>query len=669
MKYSIIIVLLSISLNAQLKDVTLVLPWKHQFQFAGYYVAQKMGYYKDVGLHVKINEYDFSIDNTKDVSTLKSEFGVGHSSLIIDRIDNYKNIVLLNAIHQVSPFVLISTKYSKLEDIAGKTVMMTNDQASTASINAMLYSRGLQQSSYKTVDTSFTPQDLVNSKADFMTAYSSNEPYTLSQKGLPTFSFDPKDYGYEFYGDMLFTSKEMIETRQEDVDNFRLASLKGWKYAYEHIDETVDLILKYYNTQNRARSALLFEANVLKEMALVDNVAFGNINPLRLKEITTTYHLLNLIKKKNNSNIDFKSFIYATPNDFDFVIEKEEKSSLFLFIENIYFIFFTVLLFSIILVGIFFKIKMQKLLEKQTMELKLTGDMFHKNIASCKTDIKGRMTYVSEAFCKTCGYTESELLNRTHAILKSKESTKTFYKELWMTIASGHVWKGEFKNIKKDGSAYWIQAVITPLLDKNNNIISYEAIAQDTTLSHVLGQFNVQLELEVKKKTEILEKLAVTDKLTGIYNRVKLDDELESNYKHFQEFNENFSIIIIDIDKFKDVNDTHGHQVGDIVLKEVTQIVKSKIRSTDTLGRWGGEEFMVICPNSNCNVAYDVAQKIRKSIEIYKFSRVGKLSISAGVADIHVNHNLDQMITCADTALYDVKHSGRNNVGKCELKA
>ena len=145
-KILVLLFLLTSLLQANKKNVTLVLPWKHQFQFAGYYVAKEMGFYEKAGLHVTLKEYDLKRDNTKDVASQKYDFGVGHSSLILDKLNKYPNIKLLSAIHQSSPLILISKKrddITSLKNIAGKTIMMSRDQTTTASVNAMLYSEHL----------------------------------------------------------------------------------------------------------------------------------------------------------------------------------------------------------------------------------------------------------------------------------------------------------------------------------------------------------------------------------------------------------------------------------------------------------------------------------------------------------------------------------------------
>jgi len=673
-KYLLLSFLLILSLQAQktstIEGVTLVLPWKHQFQFAGYYMAKEMGFYKNAGLEVEIKEYDLKRDNSRDVASLKYEFGVGHSSLILDRLNTYPNIVLLNAIHQSSPLILLSKKrpdIQNIQDIVNKKIMMSNDQTFTASINAMLFSENIKANSFKAIETSFNPLDLINGNADLMVSYLSNEPYALSQKGVEYTIFNPIDYGYDFYSDILFTSKEMIEKHPKEVDAFREASLKGWIYAYTHLNKSINTILQKYNTQNRTKEALLFEANTLKNLAFKDGITFGNINPIRIQEITTTYRLLGLVKQ--GSQVDFDSFIYLEESSTQTSLEinKNSKNLLIgLYREYkeyvIIFIFVTII---IILSSLYFQYRLKLLLNKKTMELAKNLELFDNNISSSRTDLRGNITYVSKEFCRVMGYTKEELIGKNYQILKAKDSlSQTDYKELWLTIRSGHIWRGEFKNIKKDGSEYWATVIISPIYNKQHEIIAYESIHQDITLNKTLEKFNNKLEEEVKKQTEKLTLLSITDKLTGIYNRVKLDDDLDTNFNYYQEHKEIFSVIILDIDLFKKVNDTYGHQVGDEILKEVTAVIKTLIRSTDTLGRWGGEEFMLICPKTTIDGAYQLAQNIRAAVEIYKFARVTNLSISAGVCEIQESKDIHHLISCADKALYRAKNLGRNRVEK-----
>ena len=673
-KYLLISLLLILSLYAQdnqsKKNVTLVLPWKHQFQFAGYYMAKEKGFYKETGLEVTIKEYDLKRDNAKDIASLKYEFGVGHSSLILDRLNRYHNLVLLNAIHQSSPLVLLSKKrpdIQSIKDIVDKKIMMSNDQTFTASINAMLSSEKIKFKNLKIIDTSFNPIDLVNGNTDLMVAYLSNEPYALDQKGVHYTIFNPMDYGYDFYSDILFTSQDLIQSHPHHVDAFRDASLKGWVYAYNHIDETIAIILKKYNTQSKTKEALLFESKTLKKLAFKDGSKFGEIHPRKLNEITTTYRLLGLVN--TNQTIDFSTFVYKMSNDTNNYLDKDIIQKKLLI--NIYRkyqkyiigLIFIVLIF--ILVSLYFRYRLKQLLKEKTLELAKNFEIFDNNISSSRTDTAGNIIYVSKEFCRITGYTEDELIGNNHRIFKAKDSLSQIeYKDLWITIKSGHTWKGEFKNLKKDTSSYWARVIISPLYNKENKIIAYESIGQDITINKTLEEFNQKLEEEVKKQTKKLRLLSITDKLTGLYNRVKLDDALASNYNYYLKHKEKFSLIILDIDFFKEVNDKFGHQVGDIVLKEVSTIIKKMTRSSDIVGRWGGEEFMIICPNTTTDGSYQLAQTIRKAVEEYKFSRVSHITISAGVCTVHEGKDTNYLINCADQALYRAKHSGRNQVEK-----
>ena len=665
LKFFVLLFFLVVSLQAENRKITLVLPWKHQFQFAGYYVAKEMGYYAEAGLDVEIKEYDLKRDNTKIVAHNKYEFGVGHSSLILDKLNRYPNIILLNAIFQSSPTVLLALKNSNINtisDIAGKTIMMSKDQAYTASINAMLYSEGLAQNSFNIIDTSFTPNDLIQGNSDLMFSYTSNEPYFLEQKGVEYTQFNPKDYGYNFYSDILFTSKIMIEKEPMLVDSFVKASLKGWLYAFEHIDNSIEIILQHYNTQNKTKDALMYEAEVLKKLAFIDGVEFGNINPIRLNEVTTTYRLLGLLH--HTKKIDFDSFIYkitlnskSAPDNLD-----TTDSFNYAFIFTPYFKLFILSIILIVSLSLYFKHRVDILLKKKTEELNLKNKIFDQNICSSRTDINGIITYVSTAYCNLSGFSKDEFIGNTHSFLRDKYTSHKSYKELWVTISSGHTWRGEFKNIKKDTTPFWVNIIISPVIDKWGNISSFESIVQDISLKKVLEGFNEKLTNEVDKQTKKLKKISITDKLTGAYNRVKLDEVMESNYKYYQEFNENFALIILDIDHFKLVNDEHGHLIGDEILKGVVECIQESIRSTDILGRWGGEEFIIICPNSDEKTALTLTQNIRIKIQNCHFPRVKQITISGGVADMYANKDIDSIINSADEALYRAKKSGRNRI-------
>jgi len=163
-----------------------------------------------------------------------------------------------------------------------------------------------------------------------------------------------------------------------------------------------------------------------------------------------------------------------------------------------------------------------------------------------------------------------------------------------------------------------------------------------------------------------VETLANVDSLTGLFNRRRFEAVIDKEFKRSIRYNIPLSCLMLDIDHFKKVNDTFGHAVGDVVLRETVKIIQSNIRDVDTVARWGGEEFIIMSPNTQKNNALVVADRIRKSMAAQSFQSVGdkKITISIGIADIPdpAINTREQLINAADQALYDAKKSGRNRV-------
>ncbi len=161
---------------------------------------------------------------------------------------------------------------------------------------------------------------------------------------------------------------------------------------------------------------------------------------------------------------------------------------------------------------------------------------------------------------------------------------------------------------------------------------------------------------------EKLENLAITDNLTGLYNRTKLDEVLNNELARSKRFSYNFSFMLIDIDYFKIVNDTYGHQVGDDFLVEFTELISNNSRSTDSFFRWGGEEFVMICPEVDKEKILIHADKLRQKVELHKFKTVGNKTISIGITLSKNDDTIDSLVHRADEALYMAKNSGRNKI-------
>ncbi|WP_221901994.1 GGDEF domain-containing protein [Bathymodiolus platifrons methanotrophic gill symbiont] len=167
---------------------------------------------------------------------------------------------------------------------------------------------------------------------------------------------------------------------------------------------------------------------------------------------------------------------------------------------------------------------------------------------------------------------------------------------------------------------------------------------------------------KLKKYNYRLRHLSVTDKLTNINNRLKLDQQLGDAFHLAQRYQHEFCIILIDIDHFKSINDKYGHLVGDYAITTLAQLLNNNIRTVDTLGRWGGEEFLIICPGQTTEGGRLLAEKLRNMIEQHIFDSFTHLSCSFGVAAYKKDQGVDMLLKRSDIALYKAKELGRNQV-------
>jgi polar amino acid transport system substrate-binding protein len=297
-----------------LQKVSLQLHWKQQFEFAGYFIAKEKGFYKDVGLDVDILEYQNGINLADTVTKNEHSFAIGYSSTILDEINTNK-IILLSANFQSSPHVLVSLKSSNInsiQDFKNKKIMIDSEATKSAAFITMLQANGISFDDMILQDPSFKVEHLIDGTTDLASYYYTNETYTLDKKAIAYNIWDPKDYGFDFYSDILFTSKKELNDHPQLVENFRAASLKGWQYAFEHIDETTEIILQKYNSQNKTQGELLYEARALKPLAYVNNIPLGTIQKEKIQRLIDIYTLLGLYK--NNTNID--ELIYKESNTF-----------------------------------------------------------------------------------------------------------------------------------------------------------------------------------------------------------------------------------------------------------------------------------------------------------------------------------------------------------------
>jgi two-component sensor histidine kinase/ABC-type nitrate/sulfonate/bicarbonate transport system substrate-binding protein len=294
---ALLLLALSLSSTAASAEskVALQLKWRHQFQFAGYYMAKEKGYYRDAGLDVEIREAGPSTQFTDEVVSGRAEYGINNTDLLIDRVSRGKKVVVLGVVFQHSPLVLVSLAKSGLEspkDFIGKRVMVSLD--AEAEIFSMFSRESIPRDQIDFIPHSWNLEDLVEGRTDALTAYTTNELLALASRKIAYTATRPITYGIDFYGDCLFTSEAELRARPKRAAAFLAASLKGWDYAMDHVDEACDLILAKYS-RAKPKPELLAEARATDELIVHKFVPIGFMNPGRWRHIGDTYVALGSI--------------------------------------------------------------------------------------------------------------------------------------------------------------------------------------------------------------------------------------------------------------------------------------------------------------------------------------------------------------------------------------
>ncbi|MFA5244443.1 MAG: ABC transporter substrate-binding protein [Pedobacter sp.] len=294
------------SLKAQdLSPVKLQLKWHHQFQFAGYYAAQIKGFYKKEGLEVELFEGAGNINVVDEVISGNADFGVTASD-ILQYFSSGKPVVVISAIFQHNPYVIISLEKSGINtpsDLAGKKIMAAEDQGWPI-LRALFLKEGIMEEKMNVLQHSWNADDLISGKVDAISGYINVEPQYIRDMGYPVKIINPTDYGIDFYGDLIFTSRKIADRYPEKVERFNKATIQGWQYAMKHPEEIIDYILKLPGTKERGitRGTLLYEAQELQKLIMPEFVDVGHINHGRWETMLAIYKQLGLAKA--NTSLD-----------------------------------------------------------------------------------------------------------------------------------------------------------------------------------------------------------------------------------------------------------------------------------------------------------------------------------------------------------------------------
>ncbi len=317
--------------EGKLQNVNLQLQWKHQFEFAGFYMAQEKGFYKEVGLNVNFLEFTKNTNIVDTVLSSKADYGLSYSSIILDYM-NQKPIIFVANFFKQSPLVLVTQKeITSLSQLKGAKIEGLANNIHNITLYRMLNLFDIKENDFITMTPSFKLDSFIKKEVDAISVFTTNEIFLLDEKGIEYNVFNPISYGAKYYDLNLFTSKSELKNNPKRVENFRSASIKGWEYALKHKEESINVILQKYNTQKKSKEALLFEAKQVKNIIL-DNVhKIGFIDEDKVQVIADNFVQAGFTD--NKEKVNFKDFIFQASNintltqeDLDYLKTKESLS-------------------------------------------------------------------------------------------------------------------------------------------------------------------------------------------------------------------------------------------------------------------------------------------------------------------------------------------------------
>lgn len=505
--------------------VTLQLRWMPQFQFAGYYMADAKGFYEDEGIDIRIIPGNGNrTQMMEEVLSGRADFGIGNSGLALASMQNKPITVVANIFQRSAAVMVTKPGFEKsIKELSKKNLSLRTLQ-DNPEIYAVFNSVGVIPADLPIMAKSPNALDeFISGRADAINAYLSNEPFTLKQKGISFTLIDPTKYGIDFYGDALFTRTAFIKNNQDIVNRFVRASIKGWIYAIDHTDETIEYLHNNVAT-DKSLEHLRYEAKVVKDLILPDYVPIGQISLVRWEKIGETYKSLGLAPKDS-------------------------------------------------------------------------------------------------------------------------EISPEFYASYWQ--------------IRSEEQAFWTYSIGALLLVSIIGAIGIWYASLNRRLNKLLVEKNSLL--------NSVEELANYDFLTKLPSRRLIYDRIQRSIKLAFRNKTKVAICLIDLNGFKKINDEFGHLVGDQVLIEAGKRMERWVRASDSVGRMGGDEFLVCMENIHNESEINAPiERLRKEFEppFLIGQQQFKLSFSIGWALYPDDgEQPDELINLADKAMYRnksrVQHSSQ----------
>ncbi len=633
--------------EASLTSVTLQLRWHHQFQFAGYYAAQQQGFFKDAGFDVTIRAGAPGREPVGEVLAGRAQFGVGNSEVLFQRLLN-KPLIALAAIYQHSPSVLLVRQDSGIrtaQDLIGRKIMTVGIE-DDADLMAMFRNEGIDPKQINFIKSSYQIADLIEGRTDAFNAYMTNEPYYMQKNAVPFNIISPTTYGVDFYSDILFTTESVNQHNPDGVRRFREAALKGWSYALQYPEEIIKLIQNEYGS-DKSIEHLRFEAEAIRPLIMAHIVEIGHMNPGRWAHMADVFAREGMI----DPNYSLEGFIYD-PNPASNYLQWRRTAFILMAVIAI------IAITSLILFRFNRKMRHEIDCRRQTeRELERQKALFEAIFngtpdATLFCNNERKILMCNPAFTDIFGYSPEEIIGSTTAQLYQNKQHFIDQGELRYnsnTPTELKIPPYEISYQRRNGEIFPSETQGGWVINNEGLVLGYVVVIRD------IGP--------LKEAQKEIEKLALTDALTGIANRHQFENRLQESLKLAQRTSASVALIMIDLDKFKPVNDTFGHPVGDALLRYVATLLSEQFRTTDTVARIGGDEFAVVVfapePSDTIMPVARFLDQLSRPITLKGHHL--DVTASAGIALYPADSlSATELIKMADAALYQAKHNGRN---------
>ncbi|ATX79105.1 PAS domain S-box-containing protein [Mariprofundus aestuarium] len=484
-----------------LETVGLHLKWKHQFQFAGYYAAIEKGYYADEGLSVELIEGGPDKNPVRELLEGHAQYAVGNASALLDRAEGNPVVVLASVFQHTAQVIYTRPDINSPEELRGKRIVMLQDGRRELEAFALLKKFDINKADF-VLRPDGTPEDLVSGKVDAWPGYSSNEAYQFKQNRVGYRMFRPQDYGLDIYGDTLLTTEMELQENPQRADAFHRATIKGWEYALNHVDEMIELIKTKYDSQQKSRDYLKFEADVIGDLMIPNVIPIGLSNLKRWQRIATEFEALGYPV----GQVEWKMFIYQPKPTLAHLLD-----------HHVYPYRYWIgmaLLITLVLTLYAFNRQLLRGISSRTAELEALSVEYRDILDQMqdtyyRVDTEGKLLWVSASVKNHLGYDRESLVgNYSTGLYFEKDGRKKHLQAI--AESGGKVEHYELCLRHKDGTPFWTESNSQYVFDENRKVIGVEGNLRDINARKQAQLENEELtsQLQQAQKMESIGVLA-----------------------------------------------------------------------------------------------------------------------------------------------------------------